>query len=268
MKKVIVTPAGRKRYLEILLNYLKCYLDEFDRWDLWLNTENEEDINYIKSIAEENNFIQIVYCDVPIEGINSVNSFYKKAINENEIYLKLDDDIVFIEKGSIRKIFEERIENDSSLLIFGNIINNSIITHLHQRTGNFSYNFGKAGYYCGDNNSYWDPVFAEKLHREFLENKDSKNFYLQNWIFLDFERVSINVCSWKGSDFKDFNGILEGNDEYLLTEIKPKEVNRPNLMIGETLFVHFSFYSQRDHLDNTDLLEKYKTLSEKVINKI
>lgn len=44
MKRIVIIPAGRKRYLEILLNYLKFYKDEYDRLDIWLNTNNKEDI--------------------------------------------------------------------------------------------------------------------------------------------------------------------------------------------------------------------------------
>jgi hypothetical protein len=32
MKKIITTPSGRKRYLEILLEYLIKYKNEFNRW--------------------------------------------------------------------------------------------------------------------------------------------------------------------------------------------------------------------------------------------
>jgi len=37
MKRILVTPAGRKKYLEILFNHLKNLKNEFDEWILRVN---------------------------------------------------------------------------------------------------------------------------------------------------------------------------------------------------------------------------------------
>lgn len=37
MKRIIVTPAGRERYLEVLLNNMIKCKDEFNEWHLWID---------------------------------------------------------------------------------------------------------------------------------------------------------------------------------------------------------------------------------------
>lgn len=39
MKRIIVTPAGRKRYMEILSSHLDKQRSDFDEWHIWQNTE-------------------------------------------------------------------------------------------------------------------------------------------------------------------------------------------------------------------------------------
>ena len=41
---VVVTPAGRRRYLEILFRYILKLRPIMDEYRLWVNTENNEDI--------------------------------------------------------------------------------------------------------------------------------------------------------------------------------------------------------------------------------
>ena len=53
---VVVTPAGRKRYLEILFRYILKLRPIMDEYRLWVNTENNEDIEYMN----ENRRIMIV----------------------------------------------------------------------------------------------------------------------------------------------------------------------------------------------------------------
>ena len=46
-KVVAITPAGRRGYLEVLHKYIIKNKHLLDRWDLWVNTENSDDLNYM-----------------------------------------------------------------------------------------------------------------------------------------------------------------------------------------------------------------------------
>lgn len=260
MKKIVVTPAGREIYLKILFkNLIKCK-NEFDFWDLWINTTNEKDIKFMENLALKNNFIRLKYLTVPWNHNLSIYSFFKNYKDPQEIYLRLDDDIVYIQKGSIQKIFNERIKDDKSFLLYGNIVNNAILSHIHQRTGNIDYSEGICGYACMDPVGWKNPKFAELAHRSFL-NKISKKsedeFKIKNWNLHYYERVSINAISWTGKCFAEFDGVVSRDEEQWLSVEKPKELSRPNKIIGDTLFSHYAFHTQRAYLETTDILSLY-----------
>ena len=60
MKIIVVTPAGRKRYLKILLKNLQKQKNDFDEWHLWENTRNKEDEIYIKELEKKYDWIKCI----------------------------------------------------------------------------------------------------------------------------------------------------------------------------------------------------------------
>lgn len=264
MKRVIVTPAGRRKYLEILVKYLVAYKDEFDRWDIWLNTSDSEDISYIISLVHNLDFIRIIPNIIsPSTGFHkgeTIYTFFKNCTKEDECYLRLDDDIVYIKKGSLDRLFDLRLKIEEPFLLFGNIFNNSLITHLHQRFGHLPTKYGVVGYDCLDELGWKDPYFAAKMHKIFLADT-AKDYSFSNWILNKYERCSINVICWTGSEFAKFDGVISPDEEYYLTTTKPSELKKPNMIIGDTFFVHWAFFTQRNFLDSTDLLDRYKSLA-------
>jgi hypothetical protein len=100
MKRIIVTPAGRKRYLKILLqNLIKCK-NEFDHWDIWINTKNQEDIDFILEIEKNYDFITTIQATSEINTEwpgASIHQFFKGCIDET----------IKIENISFKKEHEE-----------------------------------------------------------------------------------------------------------------------------------------------------------------
>lgn len=262
MRKIIVTPAGRRRYLEILVEYLKSYRNEFDRWDIWLNTTDINDIEYIKSLDCEYDFIRVIGSKIPFNGSYSIYHFFKDYKDPNEVYIRLDDDIVYISKGSLERLFTTREKDTESFLLYGNIINNSILTHLHQRCGYISTNNGRADYNCMCRVGWQDPIFAENIHREVLQKLPVKSFKINDWHLYYNERVSINVISWRGDEFLKFDANVGEDEEQWLSVDYPASIGKINKIIGDTLFVHYAFYTQRPHLETTDILKKYQELAQ------
>lgn len=264
MKKVIVTPAGRRRYLEVLANNLIKCKNEFDEWVIWINTPIQEDIDYIYKLQKNFNFIKTQNLKVEFNGSFSIFSFYEQAIDKNSIYMRLDDDIVYIHPGSIEKIFNFRLTNSNPFLVYGNILNNAICTHIHQRNGLLPKKI-LVNYNLIDENGWRNPAFAEMIHRCFFEYHKKgavENLYIRNWDLMYYERCSINAISWTGEEFSKFNGKVNEDEEDWLSSTKPKEIERSNIILGNTLFVHYAFRPQRQYLDQTDILEIYKKISE------
>jgi hypothetical protein len=266
MKRIIVTPGGRKSYLEILLRYLiRAKNDrEFDQWVLWVNTKNSEDLEYMDSLAEQYDFIETRPLPIPYDGSWSIHAFFPECVEEDTVYVRLDDDIVFIEPGAIDRLIQFRLNNPQYFLVIGNIVNNAILTYIHQHLGAIGRTFGTTAYACLADLGWKKPAFAHYVHREFLSQLNNGNidrFRFPQWILHNFERVSINCISWLGSDFKQFGGKVDRNEEPWLTVDKPMSLKRPNCIFGELLFAHYAFFSQRPELDWTDILPRYEAIA-------
>ena len=119
-----------------------------------------------------------------------------------------------------------------------------------------------------ENPGVYDPNIAPnavaivqaRREAKFNENKKEEDLFIQNWILHLYERVSINVISWRGDEFAKFGGNVGRDEELWLSSEYPSQINRPNKIIGDTLFIHYAFFPQRSHLEETDILEKYKSI--------
>ena len=139
-KCVVVTPAGRKRYMEILIKYILKQRNDIDEYRIWVNTHNKEDINYFNSLQKEYpDFITLDHSadGDPAKGNGgwAIHNFFKNTIDHNTIYIRLDDDIVWMEDNFIKNLYNFRINNPQYFLVYGNIINNAVVDHIHQRLG-------------------------------------------------------------------------------------------------------------------------------------
>jgi hypothetical protein len=267
MNRIIVTPAGRRRYLEILHKNLEKCRDEFDKWIIWVNTTDLEDITFIENLHKNYSYIELSFSEIPVDPNGShtatICHFFKKCTDKNSVYLRLDDDIVYIHKNSIKDLFDYRINNKEPFLVFGNILNNAIITNLYQRF-NVLNHLPQVSYNCEDELGWRSASFSYSLHNYFFDKKIKNqltDFFIQNWELKNFERCSINSISWLGETFSLFNGIVGLHEEIWLSTDKPKELSAPNIIFGNSLFVHYAFAPQRQFLESTDILEKYKNIT-------
>ena len=53
LSRIIVTPAGRRQYLEILYGHLKAQKIDFDEWWLLVNTSVPDDVAYCEQLADK-----------------------------------------------------------------------------------------------------------------------------------------------------------------------------------------------------------------------
>jgi hypothetical protein len=145
-KVIVITPAGRKRYLEILVEYVKRLKGIVDEYHIWLNTEDKKDIEYIKSLASD--YIKVIEKPGPYHN-NGIYRFFPYCIQPKTVYVRFDDDIVFLDNNeAFINFVKYRIAHPEYFLLYANIINNSIISHLHHRLGNFNDKKGLATYDC------------------------------------------------------------------------------------------------------------------------
>ena len=97
MRNIAVTFAGRKMFMEILFPYIKKYEKHIDEYHIYAATNNQEDLEYIENFARENDFVKVFRAEEGKDPIYLWNECYKNSQDDDAIYIKLDDDIVFID---------------------------------------------------------------------------------------------------------------------------------------------------------------------------
>jgi len=257
--------AGRKETMEILMPQIKSdYIDEII---IGVNTNNQSDLDYIYSLKD--NFKKIVYEEVP-EGIKrcsqeSFRHFYTKMEDEDTIYFKLDDDLIYIEPGYFEKTLEFRVNHPEYICVYPMIINNPLCNYLLSKKGvPFKYNSDP---YTLMFMSWKDPEVAEKLLKTFSEFKEEQIWKIENFEFgkemnikgrYGLIRPSINAICFFGKDFRLLNvkNYKSDDEEFLTNEVFG--CGRKSIIQGNTLVAHYAFFTQRNYLNSKNILELYK----------
>lgn len=259
---VVVTPAGRRRYMRLLVPQILGLRDVVDEYRIWQNTEDATNIQYFQSLAAEHpDFVTVETLPpgVKVTGCITICRFFRNCADPDTVYVRFDDDIVLLDSlEAFKALLDFRIDNPRYFLVYGTVLNNSIITHVLQRIGALDVGRGKAGYGCMDPTGWRCPHFAEHLHRQVLAAPSLERFRMPvNWDLFHNERVSINCICWLGAEFAAFGGAVGPDEEQWLSVDKPRALRRINCVFGGFVAVHFAFESQRPGLEATDVLARY-----------
>jgi len=283
-KIVTVTPAGRKRYLEILTPYLLQNRAHIAEHHFWVNTTDAADIAYIESLAaSQPDFFKLKRRAVfdNDRQCDSIWQYFQDYTDADTIYIRLDDDICYIAPDAIPTLAAFRAAHREPFLIYGNIVNNAICSYYQQQRGFLPRAWGRVGNECMDAVGWNSKRFAQRLHEKFLA--DIRQGTMARWKFPpqtldDYRRFSINVICWYGHDLRDVpelsivnlyvqrlthptRGTEVYDEESMLSEYLPAKFQRPNRICGDALFGHFAFYPQRRYLETmTTLRDEYRQL--------
>jgi hypothetical protein len=257
-KIVACTAAGRRRYMQYLVPFV-LEAKTVDRYDIWVNTHNGADIEFFKQLQQHFPKINLIMQPEGwVKGNESINIFYKGCCEENAVYFKLDDDIVWMENDSIDKMVKFRIDNPEPFLVSPLVINNALSTYLLQVCNKIELNP-----YCmssANSEVLWRSAdFALRLHEWFLgklRNKKVESLHVGKHA-MGMCRFSINAILWFGKDMKKINGVVPGDDEEFLSCIYPTQTGAFNCWNGDTIMAHFAFFTQRAKLDEAHILEQY-----------
>ena len=248
-KIISTTPAGRARNLKLLNKYLINFSDIIDEHHFWINTKNQEDIDYIYRTCENNSFFKPVESKIPINWIYSIGNFFKNYIDPDTIYLRFDDDICYIAPDAIINLLDFRIEHPEFFIVYPIIVNNSMNTILDSPLNI-------------NGNWYTNTQHILKKHRMFLnmiKNGNIDNVKTNDFVLED-QRININCISWMGSEFAKFNGEVDEEEEEWLSRTAPKMFNKKNAICGNAVVAHYSFRTQKAFLDETEIFQEYKKI--------
>src|SRR5512139_2506516 len=237
-KVTVCIPAGRQRYMEVLIPQI-LREEGWDELQIWVNTDNAADVTYLNSLPLLDHRIRLLHLPdgVLARGGWTIHNFYPYYIDDDTVYIPFDDDVCWIEPGTIKSLESGRVKHQIPFLIYPVIVNNAIITHIWQALGRIDVN--KYIYAdCTDEIGWRNPKFAEKLHRIFLkslkENKIGRFKFPTRPIALS--RMSINCISWLGKEFAKFDGRLASdNEEEWLSVTRPTQLGTYNLIFGNAI---------------------------------
>lgn len=258
-KIVANTAAGRRRYMQYLVPLvLAC--DEIDRYDIWVNTHNGADIEFFRKLAEEFPKVNLVWQpDGIVDGINSINALYRQCVDEDTVYFKLDDDLLWIEPGGLKRMIDFRIDHQEYFLVSPLVINNALSTYLLEACDRIKLD----SYYNSDaaHPVLWrSGEFAVQLHQWFIDGYLSTGEWDRLHVGahpVSMTRFSINAILWFGRDLKTIDGDVPGDDEEFLSVLYPARTGRTSCWNGDVVASHFAFYPQRARLDASGILDEY-----------
>lgn len=268
-KIIAFTPCGRKRYMDINAAYVKREHERghIDEWVLFNNAYSLEDATYADQIRE--GFGDWVKVLQPVERgkPERIASFFKHMKEaEGVIYLRLDDDIVYIEETAVPRIVDFRLKNPEAFLVYPVILNNVRTSYHLQRAGIVDASWGIKNEMC-DVVAWKHQDYIYFLHMKILDAIERgtliEDFALPSEVYSDptYEdgHISINVFAMWGTDLVACD--VAPDEESYLSVWRPKELGKQNARAGDSMFVHFAYHTQTAYMDSTGMLGDYTKLA-------
>jgi hypothetical protein len=271
MRNIITVFAGRKPNLQILMKYLTqaIELNMIHEVHLWNYTRNPHDDAYVQQL---NNPERKVLCK-HVQDKGNWGEYYRHYSNAeytDDVIMKCDDDIVFIDLVKLPSFIRFVRENEDSMLTFANIINNGVSAYYQQNkhalipTELMKLEYPNGGV-CG---SLWESgKKATALHEHFIHNyasfleHNSKESYVQI-----HSRFSINFFGMRGAVWHKMAGCVQ-NDEHLLTVEYVNTRKFKNVLYFDFYVSHLSFFRQLETgIDHSRLIDEYDAFYENMKN--
>jgi len=290
-KRVVVwTPYGRKETVSILGRYLRREHERgiVDEWWLCLNTDpgQGDDLRFAYALAAA--FPKWIKIKDRPEGRprrtpkqRNTGYFYEYMTDRDTVFVRFDDDIVYVEESAIERLALHRVHHPAGVASFPVMWNNSIISWYAQQAGvipspgvitSDGYTWPKVGGpYCMDPVGWADGRFALHIHDLLIEAVTAGTpealFLYQDFPVQLGMQFSVSVFASLGSLYADLEtpGVLVPyEEENWHTVHQPSKLGEPNIIVGDALVSHYTFFPQRGIVAASDVLDRYRTLSDKL----
>jgi len=308
-KVVAWTPYGRRATVSILGQYLRREHERglVDEWWLCLNTDPDqvEDLKFAYQIARHYPWIKIVQRgpNQPRRTPKQRNTgyFYTHMTDPDTIYVRLDDDIVYLHEEAVERLVVHRVEHGRGVASFPIMWNNAIVSWYAQQAGvipaagtvsvfprSATYDWAAdpedhqaedivadqyvwpavGGPYCMDPVGWADGRFAVAIHRLLLskvrEGRATDLFLYQDFPIAPGVQFSVSTFASSGKLYAELDppGVLVPyEEENWHTVHQPAVLGEPNILVGDALVSHYTFFPQKAVVQGTDILEQYERLA-------
>lgn len=273
-KRVVAfTPYGRELTISLLKDYMVRDHERgiVDEWWLLMNTDpyQTDDVAYAKKLARKHKWIKMIErpVDPPLHPKQlNTGTFYRYMTDEDTVFVRFDDDIVYVEENAIERLASARIHKKHPFIIFPVIWNNAIVSYYLQQFGIIPLDYGVVkSAHCVDPVGWADWVFAEHIHHHLIDKVLSNNveeLFLHHDIQLPLaQQFSVSCFAQDGAEYAKV-GDIKSEEESWHTIEKPYETERNNLILSNSLVSHFSFFHQREPLLKTDVLQLYRQIAD------
>ncbi|ODH13515.1 hypothetical protein ACO22_07178 [Paracoccidioides brasiliensis] len=138
LKIVAVIFYGRPDRVEILDCYLKRNLVANRGWIdevYWVsNTKNQNDLNWLDKLLPTSPLYKKISPDTDSERKGYARLWDSAVTEPDTLYLKIDDDIVYIDDHAIPKLVSLKLESNHSFIVSANVVNGAPLSYHHYRT--------------------------------------------------------------------------------------------------------------------------------------
>ena len=266
MKFIVVTPAGRERYLRLLSHYVlgSPFVSE---WHLWDNCRNPQDRAYLHALAASDPRCKLKQLPGADGNFGIIGAFFRFCDDPDTFYLRLDDDVVHIEDGLFEHMLERATALRGSAIWFAPlIINNAVCAALMKQLARVRIE-GPISCQAMCPYAWAHADFPIALHPVYIEAAQSGR--LSDFHIPDREirasRFSINAIGFFGADKLALGDMfmppgMLAEEEWLSASL-PVRMNTCGKVLGNMTVAHFSFYTQERRLLQTDILDRYYSLA-------
>lgn len=278
-KKVVAwTPYGRERTVSILAKYMERdhAAGVVDEWWLCLNTDPEQvgDLKFAYQLARRHPWIKLQQRPAGLPRLTpkqrNTGYFCQYMTDPDTVYVRLDDDIVYVHEEAISALATHKIDTPETVASFPVMWNNSVVSWYAQQAGVIPHSYGEVGGpYCMDPMGWANGQFAVSIHRLLLD-KVAADRAEDLFLYQDFPlplglQFSVSTFAALGSMYAslpDGPGVLRPYEEESWHTIhQPKKLGVPNIIVGNALVSHYTFFPQQAVVNATDILDRYRALA-------
>jgi hypothetical protein len=195
-----------------------------------------------------------------------IAAFYRYFDDPEAFYVRLDDDVVFVEDGFFEKFRARALAARGNALWFSPVVvNNALCNWLLKHFAAVEID-GPVSAQAMDPWSWRHATFPKAMHPVFIEAARAGR--LDCFRIPDQEvrltRYSVNAIGFFGADVAELGEAFWPpglDEEEWLSAILPAKIGSQGLIFGDLIAAHFSFYTQERELLRTPILEAYYRLA-------